>query len=65
MTEIMTEPLVSITVLQSGMEHGGTTTAATQTSMDCTSVDRVTPLVSRGIASMPLLQVGLHFDIQT
>ena len=44
---------------------GGTATAATQTSMDCTLMVRATTLVSHGYNSMLLYQVGVHFAIQT
>ena len=54
-----------VTVLHTGKVPGGTGTAATQTSMDCTVMVRATSEVSHGYISMLLHQVGAHFAIQT
>ena len=55
---------VVVTVLSAGKVLGGTITVTTQTSMDCTSVVRVTAVVSYGTISMPLQEVRAHFAIQ-
>ena len=66
-TAPMTETMMSgpLTVLYTGKEHGGTTGVPSQTSMDCTSAVRATVMVSHGIISMPLHQVGSLYAIQT
>ena len=64
MTETMTST-VAITVQCTIKERGGTTGVPTQTSMGCTSMARVITVVSHGCISMPLHQVGSHFDTQT
>ena len=47
------------------MERGGTAIVVTQISMGFTLMVRATVVVLHGTISMPLLQVGVHFAIQT